>query len=67
MYFAAIGDMPSRRCDDRSLVDQQNCTLNHSGQTFTQRLQNSSHPPWTIREDRIIADSDAAAASGDAR
>jgi hypothetical protein len=66
MYFAAIGDMPSRRCDDRSLLDQENCTLNHPGQTFIQRLQNSS-PPWTNREDGIIADSDVASLFGDVR
>ena len=41
-YFAAIGDMPSRRCDDRSLGSiKKIARSNHSGQTFTQRPQNS--------------------------
>jgi hypothetical protein len=38
MYFAAIGDMPSRRCDDRSLSIIENCTLTgHSSEISGKR------------------------------
>jgi hypothetical protein len=66
-YFAAIGDMPSRRCDDRSLG-----SIKKIARSITpgRRLPNDrkiSTPPWTIRENGIIAASDAASLSGDVR
>jgi hypothetical protein len=66
-YFAAIGDMPCRRCDDRSLGSNQKIARSI---TSGRRLPNDRKipaPPWTIRENGIIPDSDAASHSGDVR
>jgi len=57
--------MPSRRCDDRSLGSIKKIARSIAP---GRRLPNDRKipiPSWTIRENGIIADSDAASLSGD--
>jgi hypothetical protein len=54
MYFAAIGDMPSRRCDDRSLPIKENCTLNQWGRRLPNHCKMPAHPRRSVKAGPLL-------------